>query len=93
MPSLSLKQLELLAKKPVAEAEGMDFWKEFMQAYDSLAKRNKNNVEKTFSALRRGWLKDKCPPVEFAGEGSSRAAFALDGGLCLKIATSKAGIA
>lgn len=47
----------------------------------------------THLSLKRGFLERNCPPIEYVGAGSSRVAYALDGGVCLKIAVSKAGVA
>lgn len=46
-----------------------------------------------YEKVKQTWLESKCPPIKFAGRGSSRAAFALAGGKCLKIACSKVGVA
>lgn len=46
-----------------------------------------------YEKVKETWLESKCPPIKFAGRGSSRAAFALAGGKCLKIATSFKGVA
>ena len=46
-----------------------------------------------YDKVKETYLESKCPPIKFAGRGSSRAAFALAGGKCLKIATNFRGIA
>ena len=46
-----------------------------------------------YDKVKETYLESKCPPIKFAGRGSSRAAFALAGGKCLKIATNSRGIA
>ena len=45
-----------------------------------------------YKFMKNNFLKNNCPPIEYIDEGSSRAAYALDGGQCLKIALSEAGI-
>lgn len=44
-----------------------------------------------YKKMKDGFLRDSCPPVEYISEGSSRAAYALDGALCLKVAMSERG--
>lgn len=91
---VSYEQLVELAKKPLVEAEGANFFKAFSEEYKRIMKAPEGHG--TFSAyqhLKNGFLKKHCPPIEFIGEGSSRAAYALDGGLCLKIAKKPAGVA
>lgn len=39
------------------------------------------------------WLKKFCPPIRFVGQGSSRIAYAMNGGKCLKLAMNDKGIA
>ena len=46
-----------------------------------------------YDKVKETYLESKCPPIKFAGRGSSRAAFALAGGKCLKIATNTRGVA
>lgn len=46
-----------------------------------------------YDKVKETYLESKCPPIKFAGQGSSRAAFALAGGKCLKIATNAKGVA
>lgn len=46
-----------------------------------------------YDKVKETYLESKCPPIKFAGRGSSRAAFALAGGKCLKIATNTKGVA
>ena len=46
-----------------------------------------------YDKVKDTYLESKCPPIKFAGQGSSRAAFALAGGKCLKIATNAKGVA
>lgn len=56
--------------------------------------RDKDDVLKyTHLGVKRSFLEENCPPIEFVGAGSSRVAYALDGGICLKIAISQAGVA
>lgn len=101
---ISLDKLYKLAKLPVAEAEGSKFFSKFKTAYTSaqkeFSKSKAGNAASqglmpdwTYRKLKQTFLKDNCPPIEYIGEGSSRAAYALDGGLCLKIAMSEAGVA
>lgn len=50
-------------------------------------------VSETYMAIRDTWLCKHSPPIRYcAGYGSSRAAFAMDGGKCLKVATNIDGI-
>ena len=49
------------------------------------------SLEWAYTALREDWLKKHCPPIKYIGKGSSRAAFAMGGGLCLKVACNEAG--
>ena len=46
-----------------------------------------------YDKVKDTYLESKCPPIKFAGQGSSRAAFALAGGKCLKIAINAKGVA
>ena len=46
-----------------------------------------------YDKVKDTYLESKCPPIKFAGQGSSRAAFALAGGKCVKIATNAKGVA
>lgn len=43
--------------------------------------------------MKSPYLKSKCPPIKFIGQGSSRTAYACIGGKCLKVAKSEAGVA
>ena len=45
-----------------------------------------------YSEVKSKYLKKMCPPIKYAGSGSSRAAFALAGGKCLKVAINTNGI-
>ena len=91
---VSYEQLVELAKKPLVEAEGENFFKEFSEEYKRVRTSPEgNSVYKAYQHLKKNFLKQHCPPIEFIGEGSSRAAYALDGGLCLKIAKKPAGVA
>ena len=91
---VTYEQLKKLAEKPVVEAEGADFFKEFAAAYKEARNSPEGGgISKAYNVVRNGFLKEHCPPIQFVGEGSSRAAFALDGGLCLKIAKIPAGVA
>lgn len=45
-----------------------------------------------YDKVKETYLESKCPPIKFAGRGSSRAAFALAGGKCLKIAINAKGV-
>lgn len=98
---ISLDKLKKLAAKPLVEREGSKFFDEFKQSWrEEAAGVTASNEGMPPSAVpgivygkvKKGFLRDHCPPIEYIAEGSSRAAYALDGGLCLKIATSAAGI-
>ena len=53
----------------------------------------KTNITKAYNALKKTYLKQHCPPIKYIAEGSSRAAYACNGGKCLKNAMTNAGIA
>lgn len=98
---ISFDKLVKLAKKPIAEAEGSSrFWHKAELEHSSMLKTlikdqhvdERAALEKAYKLLKNGFLKDNCPPIEYINEGSSRAAFALDGGQCLKIAVNQAGV-
>ena len=46
-----------------------------------------------YKRFSSNFLSQHCPPIKLVGEGSSRTAYACEGGKCLKIAQSDAGIA
>ena len=50
-------------------------------------------VYSTYYTTKKHILKKLCPPIQFCGEGSSRAAYALAGGKCLKVAMEEKGVA
>ncbi len=54
---------------------------------------NDDTYRQIYSELKDTWLHDHKNTIKYVGEGSSRAAFALSDGTCLKIAMSEAGIA
>ena len=86
--------MQLVKKPDLVEAESgfvyEDFVVESMKIY---VKYGTERIPAAYSEIKTALLQPKCPPIAFAGEGSSRAAFALEGGKCLKIAKKKAGIA
>lgn len=48
---------------------------------------------KVYEWMKSPYLKSKCPPIKFIGQGSSRTAYACLGGKCLKVAKTEAGAA
>ena len=99
---VSLETLKKLAAKPVAEAEkpGSHFFWEFndrfMDEIDFVHRKSStlsrdSIMQRAYTKMKIGFLRDNCPPVEYISEGSSRAAYALGGGLCLKVAMSERG--
>ena len=82
-----MKTLKALAKKPVAEAEGGSrFWKDIKAEHSSKLKAFMKDMkpsaalERAYEDLKYDFLRQHCPPIRFINEGTSRAAFALDGG-------------
>lgn len=93
------KLFELAKGHDVVEAETKFNFNEFVAEWRKVyevakkdAKRDDDAVEWTYKDLKKGWLKAHKNLFKFAGEGSSRAAFAFPGGKCLKIAINKAGL-
>lgn len=102
MQEISFEKLKKLAAKPISEAESKqpyaELFDEVVNVHKTAYKKAKNNGlsdrdadEHAGFAIKRFIKIHKCPPVEYVGEGSSRIAFALDGGLCLKVAYNEAG--
>ena len=61
---------------------------------DSLAIYNDTDtVESAYRKVEKTLIKPSCPPIVLCGKGSSRAAFCISGGKCLKMAMTDAGIA
>ena len=96
MMTISLDKLKKLAKKPVPESSREEhagthfFWQFndfFIDRFDETG-----SIEEAYVLARNNFLRQHCPPVEYISEGSARAAYALDGGLCLKVAMSEKGI-
>lgn len=96
MLTISLDKLKKLAKKPVPESSQEEqagthfFWQFndfFIDCFDETG-----SIEEAYSLAKNKFLRQHCPPVEYISEGSARAAYALDGGLCLKVAMSKRGV-
>ena len=76
--------IKLAKKRPqVKESGGFTY-----KAFTDQLKTTDSDVYKT--AVK--WLEQFCPPIQFVGEGSSRAAFCMDGCACIKVAKNKAGI-
>lgn len=102
MQEISFEKLKKLAAKPISEAEGKqpyaELFDEVVNVHKTAYRKAKNsglsNIDSTRQAgfaVKRFIKIHKCPPVEYVGEGSSRIAYALDGGLCLKVAYNEAG--
>lgn len=102
MQEISFDKLKKLAKKPITEAKNTQpyakLFDEVVNVYKTAYKNAKSDglsdgdsdLQAGF-AIKRFIKIHKCPPVEYVGEGSSRIAYALDGGLCLKVAYNEAG--
>ena len=56
-------------------------------------RRMKSVIGTAYTRTKSTFLKENCPPIKFIGEGSSRAAYAMEGGLCMKLAMNEAGTA
>ena len=102
MQEISFDKLKKLAAKPISEAEGKQPYAELFDevvnvhktAYRKAKKQglsDRDSTQHAGFAVKRFIKIHKCPPVEYVGEGSSRIAYALDGGLCLKVAYNEAG--
>lgn len=102
MQEISYEKLKKLAAKPISEAEGKqpyaELFDEVVNVHKTAYKKAKekglsdrDSTQHAGFAIKRFIKLHKCPPVEYVGEGSSRIAFALDGGLCLKVAYNEAG--
>ena len=102
MQMLSREKLLKLMKKPdrlldETEPNSTISYKEFLNvSHNALkkARREYGGDAEWFACeeLKKGWIKDHCPPIEYLGEGSTRLAMAIDGGKCLKIASNEEGI-
>ena len=95
------KLLKLMSKPDglldEAERNGTISYKEFLKvSHDALKKARKEDEDDAeyiaCESLKKGWIKEHCPPIEYLGEGSTRLAMAIDGGKCLKIASNEEGI-
>ena len=98
MQLVDKKVLEELAKRQaIVEAEEFsyeNFTALWRKTYDTVAedfKTEDRRIKRTYHLMKR-YLKKNSPPIRFVGEGSSRSAFACDGGKCLKVAINKKGI-
>ena len=103
---VSKKHLLDLVKKDgkIEEAENGFSYKEFLKVHaecikdgtrlDTHSKLNDGEDKFSFAyeKVKETYLQSKCPPIKYAGCGSSRAAFALAGGKCLKIAINAKGV-
>ena len=103
---MSRKQLLELVKAAgrVEESENIFSYAEFCKFHDECIKDGKrldfrgelddgeDKYSFAYDKVKETYLKSKCPPIKFAGRGSSRAAFALAGGKCLKVAVNFKGI-
>lgn len=102
MQMMSRDKLLKLMKKPdglldEAERSNAISYREFLKvSHDALkkARREYDGDAEWFACeeLKKSWIKDHCPPIEYLGEGSTRLAMAIDGGKCLKIASNEEGI-
>lgn len=98
MQTVDRKTLEQLAKKQaIVEAEKFSYedfvrqWRKTFIETSELLKSEDRSLVRTCHLMRRV-LKKSSPPIRFAGEGSSRAAYVCDGGRCLKVAKSRKGV-
>lgn len=102
MQMISREKLLKLVSKPdgIVESENVgqafsykDFLKESHKKLVEAKREDEYEKESlAYMALRDGWIKAHCPPIEYLGEGSSRLALAIDGGKCLKVAMNDEGI-
>ena len=102
MQMITREKLLRLMKKPdgiidESESGSSISYKEFLKvSHDALkrARRVHDEDAEWFACeeLKKGWIKEHCPPIEYLGEGSTRLAMAIDGGKCLKIAFNEEGI-
>lgn len=99
---LSREKLLKLMKKPEgfldeAESNNAISYKEFLKVSHNALKKARREYDGDVEwfvceELKKSWIKDHCPPIEYLGEGSTRLAMAIDGGKCLKIASNEEGI-
>jgi len=93
MQYVTLEQLQELAKAPdTVESKSIFDYSEVVSEFETYLKQSKD-ITKAYSLLKNKYLKQHCPPIRYIAEGSSRAAYACNGGKCLKLAISNAGIA
>lgn len=76
----------------VVEAEKAFSYREFVAKHRELLASGRGSIGAAWQAVNDQYLKNFCPPIRYVAKGSSRAAYALTGGKCLKIATSSVGI-
>ena len=107
MQIVTVDMLKQLAGKKVNEADSSEaeVKKLFSEAVKSIIKtiddieknedtrRMKSVIGTAYTRTKSTFLKENCPPIKFIGEGSSRAAYAMEGGLCMKLAMNEAGTA
>lgn len=94
VPRQTLMQL---MRKPegIEEVERSFSYNDLLQLTDELMKMNKSEedpVWETYNDISKSWLKENCPPLKYLGEGSTRIAYGINGGKCLKLATCDEGI-
>lgn len=102
MQMMSREKLLSLMKKPngiidESESSSSISYKEFLKVSNDALKRARRVYHEdaewfVCEELKKGWIKEHCPPIEYLGEGSTRLAMAIDGGKCLKIAVNEEGI-
>ena len=86
-----------LMRKPegIEESERTFSYSEFLELTSVLLKDNEGSedpVWETFNDLDKSWIKENCPPLKYIGEGSTRIAYGINGGKCLKMAMCDEGI-
>ena len=97
MQLVSRQVLMQLMHKPegIKETERQFSYKDLLELTDKLMKMNKSEEDpiwETYNDLSKSWLKENCPPLKYLGEGSTRIAYGINGGKCLKLATCDEGI-
>lgn len=94
---ISLDKLEELAQTAEVEAEASaaksrkksKLFTDLLKVH-SIHKKKLHKFTEVFDA-DMAWIEDNRKQIRYVGEGSSRIAFALAGGLCIKLAKSAVG--
>ena len=100
MQIVTLQQLKELANHQITESDlqGQKEFDEIVKLQNASYTSSRQNRMDEKDAMHKACCDVKrhvhfhmCPPVRFVGEGSSRISFAIDGGLCIKVAKNPAG--